>query len=346
VPLEPFAGEGAWLPAVASIVPPLAAAFGPDLIVSQHGADSHAWDPLAHLRVTTTAMGAAARIVDRLVHLHAGGRWLSTGGGGYDAYRVVPRDWAHVWLAAAHREVPAETSRVWRERWAGEAARYGQAPLPATFDDAPNAGEPRDATQDAAEEQSLAMAGAVREAVVPLLLRTAEARGWWSPFDAARPAGTAPAPSGTPHLVGPLTADELGRLRLAERVLPPADAGSGMHIVRAAAAAGGVVVAAVVDDVIVGAGIVSDGALLSLGVAPAHRRAGVGRALLARLVGASEGPLRATVGVAERDPLDPLPLTVRSDVGRGLLESAGFSVAALGGPVGRIDRSSVVAHRR
>ena len=50
--------------AVRTLLPELAAAFGPDLIVSQHGADSHAWDPLAHLRVTTTAMGEAARLVD------------------------------------------------------------------------------------------------------------------------------------------------------------------------------------------------------------------------------------------------------------------------------------------
>ena len=33
-------------------------AFRPRSIVSQHGADAHAFDPLAHLRVTTTAMGA------------------------------------------------------------------------------------------------------------------------------------------------------------------------------------------------------------------------------------------------------------------------------------------------
>ena len=96
----------------------------------QHGADSHAWDPLAHLRVTTTAMGEAARLVDAVAHRYAGGRWLATGGGGYDAYRVVPRSWSLVWLAGAHREVPDATPAAWRERWAAEAARYGQAPLP------------------------------------------------------------------------------------------------------------------------------------------------------------------------------------------------------------------------
>ena len=130
VPLEPGTGEGPWLAAVRALLPELAAAFGPDVIVSQHGADSHAWDPLAHLRVTTTAMGAAARLVDLVAHRYAGGRWLATGGGGYDVYRVVPRSWSLVWLAGAHREVPAAIPPAWRERWAGEALRYGQAPLP------------------------------------------------------------------------------------------------------------------------------------------------------------------------------------------------------------------------
>ena len=80
VPLEPGTGEGPWLAAVRTLLPELAAAFGPDVIVSQHGADSHAWDPLAHLRVTTTAMGAAARLVDVVAHRSrrrplAGDRW-------------------------------------------------------------------------------------------------------------------------------------------------------------------------------------------------------------------------------------------------------------------------------
>src|SRR3954447_17529538 len=135
VPLDPATGEGPWLDAVRALLPEVAAAFGPDIVVSQHGADSHAWDPLAHLRVTTTAMGEAARIVDAVAHRWAGGRWLATGGGGYDAYRVVPRTWSLVWLAGAHRDVPAATPPAWREAWADEAARYDQVPMPEGFTD-------------------------------------------------------------------------------------------------------------------------------------------------------------------------------------------------------------------
>lgn len=177
VPLEPGTGEGAWLGAVRALLPELAAAFRPDLIVSQHGSDSHAWDPLAHLRVTTTAVGEAARLVDEVAHRYAGGRWLATGGGGYDVYRVVPRAWSLVWLAGAHLPVPAAIPTAWRERWAGEAARYGQAPLPFAFHDAPNAGLPLDATQNAAEEQSRTTTELVRRVALPRLLREAEVRG-------------------------------------------------------------------------------------------------------------------------------------------------------------------------
>ncbi|MBA2381612.1 MAG: acetoin utilization protein AcuC, partial [Chloroflexi bacterium] len=133
VPLEPETGESAWLDVVRGSLPELAATFGPDVIVSQHGADSHAWDPLAHLRNTTTAMGEAARLVDAIAHREAGGRWLATGGGGYGVYDVVPRSWSLVWLAAAHREVPDRLPSEWRDRWASEAARHGTRSLPMTF---------------------------------------------------------------------------------------------------------------------------------------------------------------------------------------------------------------------
>ena len=182
VPLPPGTGERAWLAAVSLLLPELAATFAPDLIVSQHGADLHAWDPLAHLNVTTTAHGAAARLVDTLAHRYAKGRWLATGGGGYDAYRVVPRTWALTWLAGAHREIPDETPVAWRERWATEAARYGQAPLPERFDDEPNAGLEFDAAQAAVEEVAAGVAALVRRVLVPRLVQVGHDRGWWDPL--------------------------------------------------------------------------------------------------------------------------------------------------------------------
>jgi acetoin utilization protein AcuC len=189
VPFEPGTGEGPWLAAVRMLLPEVAAAFGPDIIVSQHGADSHAWDPLAHLRVTTTAMGEAARLVDRVAHRYAGGRWLATGGGGYDAYRVVPRAWSLVWLAGAHRDVPDTTPEAWRTRWEAEASRYGQGPPPVSFTDPPNAGAAVDAAQQDAETRSASIAALARRLAVPRLLREARDRGWWDPLAVPSGAG-------------------------------------------------------------------------------------------------------------------------------------------------------------
>jgi acetoin utilization protein AcuC len=123
--------------AVSSVVPAVADAFRPTFLVTQHGCDSHALDPLAHLRLTTASYRFATRLLDELAHRHTEGRWLATGGGGYDAYRVVPRSWALVWLAQAHRTPPEETDAAWRERWAEAAQRFGQAPPPRLFIDPP-----------------------------------------------------------------------------------------------------------------------------------------------------------------------------------------------------------------
>ena len=136
VPLAAYSGDASWVPIVRDALPALAEAFRPTFIVSQHGCDSHAYDPLAHLRLTTRAYRMATVLIDELAHRFCDGRWLATGGGGYDAYRVVPRSWALVWLAQAHREPSGEIDSGWIERWSAEAARYGQAPLPEPLLDA------------------------------------------------------------------------------------------------------------------------------------------------------------------------------------------------------------------
>lgn len=130
VPLEAYSGNDSWLPIVREVVPALAELFRPTFLVSQHGCDSHAYDPLAHLRLTTAAYREATLVLDSVAHEWCEGRWLATGGGGYDAYRVVPRSWSLVWLAQAHRDVPESTDAGWRERWAAESARFGQSPPP------------------------------------------------------------------------------------------------------------------------------------------------------------------------------------------------------------------------
>lgn len=154
VPLEPGTSDASWLETIEIVLPPLAAAFRPTILVSQQGSDSHRLDPLAHLRLSTRAMSTAARLLDRLSHEFASGRWLATGGGGYDVYRVVPRVWALIWLAQAHLEVPDVTPPDWRGRWLPEATQHRQDPPPDALLDPPDheATESRDlATRNLAE---------------------------------------------------------------------------------------------------------------------------------------------------------------------------------------------------
>src|SRR4051812_1267663 len=133
VPLQPYSGDGSWIAAVKKVVPALAETFKPTFLVTQHGCDTHVYDPLAHLRLTTNAYRAATVVLDGLAHEYCEGRWLATGGGGYDAYRVVPRSWALVWLAQAHLEPPLETDVGWRRAWAKDAERFDQSPPPDTY---------------------------------------------------------------------------------------------------------------------------------------------------------------------------------------------------------------------
>jgi acetoin utilization protein AcuC len=357
VPLEPGAGDNAWLAAVRGLVPALAAAFGPDLIVSQHGADSHAWDPLAHLRVTTTAMGDAARLIDRLAHGHAGGRWLATGGGGYDAYRVVPRTWSLVWLAGAHRAAPDETPPGWRARWAAEAARYGQSPPPSRFDDEPNAGDPFGVEQGRAEAASAETANLVREIVVPRLIREAEDRGWWR-ADTEGPVSSSGVLSGVsqgsesaPTILRNVDMSRLAGLRLGSHVIPPFHPAGGLAILAAAVGAGSRLTVALAGDRIVGVALLTGEpggtwALAVVGVAPSNRRQGIGTALLrAALETVGADRVSATTGVAERDPHDPLPVETRTIIARRLFESGGFRISAAPGARGRADPAALVARR-
>ena len=254
----------------------------------------------------------------------------------------MPRSWSLVWLAGAHREVPDATPVEWRERWAAEAARYGQAPLPATFEDAPNAGVEMDASQAMAEARGLETVGVVRRLVVPRLLQVARDRGWWDPLASSFGRGVwwrsaAPAAGGR-TIIHP-DAATWERLSLAPRVVAPSDpaAGSRAHPGghRATARTS---TAAVDGTTVVGARdrrSTDDRGrreLLALGVAPAFRGGGSRTASSGR---ASAG------GPATRNtrPTSLSPSATRSNrsiepsaaaIARRLLERAGFRDPSLG----------------
>jgi len=117
VALPPGTGDGPWLRAFHAIVPPLLSRFRPQILVSQHGADTHRLDPLAHLELSIDAQRAAHAAIHALAHDLAGGRWLLTGGGGYDLVHVVPRTWTHLLAEAAGQPIApqAQTPATWRD---------------------------------------------------------------------------------------------------------------------------------------------------------------------------------------------------------------------------------------
>jgi acetoin utilization protein AcuC len=97
VPLDPHTEDDSFIQVFNDLVPKLADAFHPDVIVLQNGCDSHWLDPLTHLRCTTRTFEAVVRTVCDVADRHCGGRVVATGGGGYAIEEVVPRAWTLVW---------------------------------------------------------------------------------------------------------------------------------------------------------------------------------------------------------------------------------------------------------
>jgi acetoin utilization protein AcuC len=117
VPLPPGTADAGWLRAFHAVVPPLVRAFEPEILVTQHGCDSHRVDPLAHLMLSVDGQRASYVALHDLAHEVCGGRWVATGGGGYALVEVVPRAWTHLLAVLGGRPLdPAtDTPESWRE---------------------------------------------------------------------------------------------------------------------------------------------------------------------------------------------------------------------------------------
>jgi acetoin utilization protein AcuC len=164
--LPPGTGDAGWLRAFHAVVPPLVEAFAPQVLVTQHGCDSHVLDPLAHLALTVDGQRAAYQALHRLAHEVAGGRWVACGGGGYALVDVVPRAWSHLIGIAAGADVdPATpTPEGWREHVRSRLGR--DAPARMTDGRVP---EYRDWSSGANPEDPLDRAVlATRDSVFPL----------------------------------------------------------------------------------------------------------------------------------------------------------------------------------
>jgi acetoin utilization protein AcuC len=107
--------DAGWLKAFHAVVPPALRAFRPQVLVTQHGCDTHALDPLAHLLLSVDGQRATYAALHGLAHELCGGRWVAMGGGGYEPVQVVPRAWTHLLAEATGGPVDGATPGDWRD---------------------------------------------------------------------------------------------------------------------------------------------------------------------------------------------------------------------------------------
>ena len=303
--------------------------------VSQHGADSHAWDPLAHLRVTTTAMGEAARLVDRVAHRLrrrplARDRWrrLRRVPG-----RAADRGASSGWPARIAR-CPRRSTRAWRERWAAEARHVtGRHRCPARSRLArtracrstgrrsrPRTTAARWPRASPGLDGAAVASGGSRSRVVGPCATGSVARSATGGPDAAPRTPATRSPTILPA-VDAATWDRPDPRRRASSPRPTP--GDGHALVAAAWSDGARVVAAVAGSTVVGLARrrAPDGELLAIGVAPDTGDAGSRPRLLAASGATPCGTYHA---LAERDPIEPLDRRREPTIARRLLERAGF----------------------
>jgi acetoin utilization protein AcuC len=157
VALPPFTGDRMWLAAFDEVVPPLVEAWRPDVLVTQLGCDTHHTDPLANLMLTTAAYRETAGRIHDLAHRAAGGRWVATGGGGYQWARVVPRAWTLYFAEMAGAQLPDELPAAWVRRTSQELGRAVPGAL----------SEPDPPGRSADEEDVREVVDEVKQAIFP-----------------------------------------------------------------------------------------------------------------------------------------------------------------------------------
>jgi len=100
LPLGPHTDDALFMKAFDEVAFPLIAAFDPDVLFTQLGADTFRTDPLTRLEVTTHGY---AYIMRKLRALQI--PWVAVGGGGYDMMNVA-RAWTIAWAVMNDRELP------------------------------------------------------------------------------------------------------------------------------------------------------------------------------------------------------------------------------------------------
>ncbi len=109
VALPSGTADAAWLRAFHAVVPGMLKAFRPEVLVTQHGTDTHREDPLANLNLTIDGQRTSYLALRDLAESIVDGRWVALGGGGYSPVRVVPRSWTHLLGIVAERDIDPAT---------------------------------------------------------------------------------------------------------------------------------------------------------------------------------------------------------------------------------------------
>ena len=102
IPLLPYTDDDVYVWAFERVVLPLITDFGPDVLVTQLGTDSHFQDPLAHLKLTTHGYATMLQAFHDLSL-----PWVALGGGGYSV-GTVARIWAIAYGLMSERAFDAE----------------------------------------------------------------------------------------------------------------------------------------------------------------------------------------------------------------------------------------------
>ena len=180
VALPAGTGDRGWLRAFHAVVPQVLRAFRPQLLVTQHGCDTHVMDPLANLQMSVDGQRVAYAALHGLAHELCEGRWVALGGGGYEPVQVVPRAWTHLLTEVAGADldeaIPAD--------WQAEASVLGKERAPTSMTDGATPTwvpwEPSDPLSSPSDTGGLAGAVdsailATRDEVFPLLGLDAQA---------------------------------------------------------------------------------------------------------------------------------------------------------------------------
>lgn len=167
VPLPSGTSDAGWLRAFHAVVPAVVREFGPDIIVSQHGCDSHMDDPLTNLMLSVDGQRVAYEAIRDLAEEVTGGKWLVLGGGGYAVIDVVPRIWTHLLSIVAGHPIDPQTATPQQWQDAVEKLR-GQPAPPRMTDGRPARFRPWENGYDPASWLDRSI-NATRQAAFPLL---------------------------------------------------------------------------------------------------------------------------------------------------------------------------------